>query len=99
VELLAAGRESIPDKGVIVLDKSDGRPVRDVAGQTLTRREVEIVRLVSRGLANKVVAGELGVREGTVKIHLHNIFRKLRVSNRTELILRAISNDRKLAAS
>jgi DNA-binding NarL/FixJ family response regulator len=78
-----------------LLNKSDDWPVQDGAGRTLTRRELEIVRLVSQGLTNKVVAGELGVREGTVKIHLHNIFRKLRVSNRTELTLRVIANGRK----
>jgi DNA-binding NarL/FixJ family response regulator len=87
-------RERTPDRGVILLD-SDDWPVNDGAGRTLTRRELEIVRLVSQGLTNKVVAGELGVREGTVKIHLHNIFRKLRVSSRTELILRVIANGRK----
>ena len=70
---------------------------RMVAGRTLTRRELEIVRLVSQGLTNRVVAGELGVQEGTVKIHLHSIFRKLRVASRTELILRVISNGRKLS--
>jgi two-component system nitrate/nitrite response regulator NarP len=69
---------------------------RDVVGQILTRREVEVVRLVSQGFANKVVARELGVREGTVKIHLHSIYRKLRVSSRSELILRVFSNGRKL---
>jgi two-component system nitrate/nitrite response regulator NarL len=55
----------------------------------LTRRETEVAGLVSQGLANKVVAAQLGVTEGTVKIHLHSIYRKLRVSNRVGLILRA----------
>jgi DNA-binding NarL/FixJ family response regulator len=55
----------------------------------LTRREAEVAGLVSQGLANKVVAGQLGVTEGTVKIHLHRIYQKLRVSNRVGLILRA----------
>ena len=65
----------------------------DINGdQTLTKREAQVAGLVSQGLANKVVAGQLGVAEGTVKIHLHNIYRKLRVSSRQELILTAISN-------
>ena len=55
----------------------------------LTQRELEITRLVSQGLANKAVAGQLGLQEGTVKLHLHNIYRKLRVSNRVELLLKA----------
>ena len=57
----------------------------------LTRRETEVAGLVSQGLANKVVAGQLGVTEGTVKIHLHRIYRKLRVLNRTGLILSSMA--------
>jgi len=71
------------------LDIADGWPANS-GDQTLTRREGEVARLVSQGLANKAVAGQLGVREGTVKIHLHNIYRKLRVSNRAGLILSAM---------
>ena len=50
--------------------------------RTLTKREHEIASLVAQGLANKVVAGQLGVCEGTVKLHLHSIYRKLRVASR-----------------
>jgi DNA-binding NarL/FixJ family response regulator len=57
-----------------------------VEGQTLTRREFEVADLVYLGLANKVIAKRLGVVEGTIKIHLHNIYRKLRVPNRTGLL-------------
>lgn len=69
----------------------DGWPTNSVGDQKLTRREAEVAGLVSQGLANKVVAWQLGVREGTVKIHLHNIYRKLRVSNRIGLIVRSAS--------
>ena len=55
----------------------------------LTRRETEVAGLVSQGLANKVVAAQLRVTEGTVKTHLYSIYQKLRVSNRVGLILRA----------
>lgn len=57
----------------------------------LTRREEQVAQLVSQGLANKAVAGRLGLQEGTVKIHLHNIYRKLQVPNRTRLILSSIA--------
>ena len=50
----------------------------------LTRRELEIIRLVAEGRSNKQVAAVLWVTEQTVKFHLANIFRKLDVSNRTE---------------
>ena len=50
----------------------------------LTRREVEILQLVSEGHSNSQVARMLWVTEQTVKFHLTNIYRKLEVSNRTE---------------
>jgi DNA-binding NarL/FixJ family response regulator len=55
----------------------------------LTPREIEIVRLVARGLRNKTIAERLSVKEGTVKIHLHNIYEKLHVDGRLELTLYA----------
>lgn len=74
--------------------RADGWLPNSVGDQTLTSREAEVVGLVSQGLANKAVAGQLGLCEGTVKIHLHNIYRKLRVSNRAGLILSVIANRR-----
>jgi DNA-binding NarL/FixJ family response regulator len=59
----------------------DGRIGRAVG---LTAREIEILRFVARGQSNKTIARELWVTEQTVKFHLSNVFRKLRVSNRTE---------------
>jgi two-component system, NarL family, response regulator DevR len=50
----------------------------------LTRRELEILRLVAEGLSNAELAKMLWVTEQTVKFHLSNIYRKLNVSNRTE---------------
>ena len=48
----------------------------------LTPRELEIVRLVAEGLRNREIAERLTITEGTVKIHLHNIYEKLGVSGR-----------------
>ena len=50
----------------------------------LTRRELEILRLVSEGLSNAELARMLWVTQQTVKFHLSNIYRKLGVANRTE---------------
>ena len=55
--------------------------------RVLTARERQVAFLVIRGLSNKRVARELGLSEGTVKIHLHNIFRKLGAKNRYGLIV------------
>jgi len=58
--------------------------VRDTA---LTPREIEIVRMVAEGLRNKAIAERLSISEGTVKVHLHNIYEKLGVDGRLELTL------------
>jgi DNA-binding NarL/FixJ family response regulator len=52
--------------------------------QKLTRRELEILRLVAEGHSNSQLARMLWVTEQTVKFHLSNIYRKLKVANRTE---------------
>ncbi len=59
------------------------------AVQTLTPRELEIVRLVAEGLRNRAVAERLFISEGTVKIHLHRIYEKLGVDGRFSLALYA----------
>jgi DNA-binding NarL/FixJ family response regulator len=51
----------------------------------LTPREVEIVRMVSQGLRNKAIGERLSISEGTVKVHLHNIYRKLEIDGRHAL--------------
>ncbi len=61
------------------------------AADVLTPREIEMVRMVARGLRNKEMSERLVISEGTVKIHLHHIYRKLKVENRVELILYAQS--------
>lgn len=50
----------------------------------LTERQVDVLRLLSQGKPNKVIAHNLGISEGTVKIHLAAIFRALKVRNRVE---------------
>lgn len=52
----------------------------------LTAREAEIVRMIADGLRNKEIAAQLGISEGTVKVHLHRIYEKLGVDGRVELI-------------
>jgi len=54
---------------------------------SLTSREAEIAHLVSRGLRNKEIARDLHLSEGTVKVHLHHIYEKLRLGGRTQLAL------------
>jgi len=55
--------------------------------QELSSREVEVLRLVATGLANKQIARRLGISERTVKAHLTNVFQRLGVSDRTQAAL------------
>lgn len=54
----------------------------------LTPREVELTELVASGLRNREIAERLGISEGTAKLHLYNVYKKLGVANRVELVLR-----------
>jgi DNA-binding NarL/FixJ family response regulator len=51
----------------------------------LTEREREIMHLVAEGLSNKEVGRLLNISDGTIKVHLHHIYRKLAITNRTAL--------------
>jgi len=59
--------------------------LRARAHDSLTTRERQIVLVLSEGLTNKEIARRLRLTEGTVKVHLHNIYQKLGISNRTAL--------------
>jgi DNA-binding NarL/FixJ family response regulator len=59
------------------------------AARGLSDREVEVLRLVATGAANKEIAVALGLTEGTVKNHLTNVFTKLGVQDRTQAALLA----------
>jgi DNA-binding NarL/FixJ family response regulator len=52
----------------------------------LTSRELEVLQLVARGLSNKELAAAIGRSDETVKLHLKNIFARLKVDNRTEAV-------------
>ena len=56
----------------------------------LTRKEKEILRRVTKGMSNQDIADELSVKDVTVKTHLNNIFKKLKVTSRTQAVLMAL---------
>ena len=58
----------------------------------LTPREYQVALMVGRGLSNKEVARGLGISDGTVKLHVHNIFMKIGARNRYGLIQQAASS-------
>jgi len=69
------------------------RMVRLVGGHNvLSHREIDVLSLVARGLANKQVARELGITESTVKTHVSGMLSKLGLPSRTQLALYAARN-------
>lgn len=58
----------------------------------LTHRQMEVLNLISQGHPNKIIAGFLDISEQTVKIHINQIFKELRVFNRTQAVLKAQKN-------
>jgi two-component system response regulator DegU len=59
----------------------------------LTKREIEVLKLLTEGLFNKEIAYKLSISEKTVKNHVSNIFKKLSVSDRTQAAVYAIRNN------
>ena len=86
---VAAGRRLLP-----VASSDSPRlqvlPVGNASGENvlmvLTERERQIMHLVAEGLSNKEVGCQLNVSDGTIKVHLHHIYQKLAISNRTALV-------------
>lgn len=66
-------------------DRSVQRTTTDSHGTGLSPREIEVVRMVSRGMRNRQIAQELFISEATVKVHLHNVYEKLSLKSRVEL--------------
>lgn len=63
------------------------------AEDCLTRRELEVLRLLAEGLFNKEIAYKLSISEKTVKNHVSSIFKKINVSDRTQAAVYAIKNN------
>jgi DNA-binding NarL/FixJ family response regulator len=67
-------------------------PGRARRPDALSNREVDVLRLTAKGLANKQIGRELGISERTVKAHLGNIFRRIGVTDRTSAAMWARDN-------
>jgi len=77
--------------GLMVFDKAlvSGRPVEDTA-ESLTARELDVLRLLAEGSGNKEIALRLKISEHTIKFHISSILGKLGVSSRTEAVSRGL---------
>jgi len=65
----------------------------EVNNSSLTRREYDVIKLISKGYNNKEIATELFISEKTVKNHVSNIFKKIKVTDRTQAALYAIKHN------
>jgi len=66
-----------------MLKRTDG--AREMAN-LLTAREIDLIRMIAKGLRNKEIADRLFISEGTVKVHLHHIYEKLGIDGRLALL-------------
>jgi len=81
IESVAAGLSWIEE----AITPTEAQPMP--ARQTLTYRELQVMDLIEQGLTNKTIAAQLGIRVGTVKIHLRHIFEKTGIHGRYGLAL------------
>lgn len=74
-------------------DKAEKTLNKDISIDALTPKEKEVLSYVAKGASNQEIADKLCVRDVTVKTHLNSIFKKLKVSNRTQAVLLAMQID------
>ena len=77
---------SVVQKGV----SGDSSPVVRSVCDVLTARELDVLRDITKGWSNKVIAKDLGITDGTVKLHVKSILRKLDVHSRVEAAVIAV---------
>ncbi len=73
-----------------LLKRAPHLPVQVNATEYLTQRELEVLKLVAKGMSNSNIAEQLGIGTRTVKHHLMNVFDKMGVTSRTEAVLKAL---------
>lgn len=80
--------------GVLVREyKRKETSFNDLSKRRLTKRELDVLKLLASGLSNKEISEELFISEKTVKNHISSIFRKLNVNDRTQAALYAIKHN------
>ena len=82
IRVVYAGQQYVPPE---ISLRMSGRVLSE-----LSPRELDVLRLVAKGLSNKEIASAIQIVEGTVKLHVKNILSKLEVSDRTQAIIAAV---------
>ena len=93
VQTILNGERFVPANLLADLDVGAAAPTETPADNpiaTLTRREMQVLSLLTLGLANKQIAYELNIQEVTVKLYVGRLLRKFQVQNRTQAVTKAI---------
>ncbi len=93
VQTILDGERFVPANLLADLDVGAAAPTETPADNpiaTLTRRETQVLSLLTLGLANKQIAYELNIQEVTVKLYVGRLLRKFQVQNRTQAVTKAI---------
>lgn len=87
IALSMAGGVFVPASSVFAMRQAleSGTPATRPWADMFTERQAEVVEALRRGKANKIIAYELNLRESTVKVHIRNIMKKVKATNRTEV--------------
>jgi len=86
-----AGQPTLPaDIALRLIREIQKNTEQPPAEEPLTERELEVLRLIARGLTNQEIADKLVISERTVRTHVGNILRKLHLANRTQAALYAL---------
>ena len=86
IKQAALGKMVISERLTEVLASALRRPQKKVNNvlDSLTGRELEILKLISKGLSNKLIARELDISDGTVKVHVKHLLKKMELKSRVE---------------
>lgn len=90
IRLLCAGGSYAPVNSLLrslPQCANEVKPQREVVAPAFSSRQLQIIRCLQRGYANKHIAFLLSMSEGTVKVHIRNIMKKLGAQNRTQIVI------------
>ena len=92
--LAATGKSVLDDELVQIVTHAlrEKKPTNPSSKSILTAREKDILELLAACKSNKVIANELGITDGTVKVHVKNLLRKLNLKSRIEAAVWALEN-------
>jgi len=90
MRLIASGNVYIPPDALRLLSHDHGGPSPGLSlEQALSPREMQVLRALIQGASNKLIARQMGISEPTVKFHVSNLLKRLRVQNRTQAVIAA----------